>query len=126
MKIWQVRLARSSSYIDSHTLSTRESKSISDESTSTTHQVIQCLRRRAIAYEFAGLISFTAHEKYVDKLFRHMAIEPPPQFVAPTLLQVLKADGEIFMYLSKNVPDIRPTPGVAKPLDVALDEALKD
>ena len=40
--------------LDNSTLSIRESKSIPYESVSTTHQVIQCLRRRAIAYEFAG------------------------------------------------------------------------
>ena len=112
--------------LDNSTLSIRESKSIPDESISTTHQVIQCLRRRAVAYEFAGLISFTAHEKYVDRLFRHMGVEPPPQYVATTLSQVLKADREVFLYLSKNVPSIRPVPGADKPLDLALEEALKD
>ena len=112
--------------LDNSTLSIRESKSIPDENVSTTHQVIQCLRRRAIAYEFAGLISFLEHEKYVDRLFRHMSVEPPAQFSAPTLAQVLRADREVFLYLSKNVSDIRPLPGAPRPLDKALDEALKD
>ena len=67
-----------------------------------------------------------AHEKHVDKLFRRMSIDPPAQFVTPTLSEVLRADLEVFLYLSKNVLDIRPLPGAAKPLDAALDDALKD
>ena len=82
--------------LENSTLSIRESKSIPDENVTTAHHLIQCLRRRAIAYEFAGLISSVEHKKYVGKLFRHMSIEPPSQYVPPTLAPILRADREVF------------------------------
>ena len=64
--------------IESNSLSVRETKSIPDEDIATAFKLQQCLKRRAIAYEFAGLISYEAHERYIDKLFRRLNTEPPP------------------------------------------------
>ena len=57
--------------LDAGSLSIKESKTIPDESVSTTYNVATCLRRRGIAYDFANLISFRAHELYVERLLRH-------------------------------------------------------
>ena len=111
--------------LDANTLTIREQKSIPDETVSTTFHLAQCLRRRGLAYDFAGLISFQAHEKYVEKLLRHLSIEAPPGFHSTTLNQILKADREVFTFLSQNVEDIRPVLNV-KPLDAKLVEALQD
>ena len=64
--------------IESNTLSVKEAKTTPDEDVSTSFKLQQCLRRRAIAYEFASLISYAVHEKYVDKLMRRLHTEPPP------------------------------------------------
>eukprot|EP00435_Cladocopium_sp_Y103_P072036 s1005_g39.t1 len=84
-----------------------------------------CLRRRGIAYDFANLISFKARELYVEKLLRHLSMEPPPTFQAATLAQVMRADKEVSMHMAHNVQDIRPVADV-RPLYNALEEALKD
>ena len=112
--------------LDSGTLSVRESRTIPDETVSTTCNWATCLRRRGIAYDFANLISFTAHELYVERLLRHLSIEPPPAFQAVTLAQVLRADKEVFTHMAHNVVDIRPDANDERPLDKALHEALKD
>ena len=93
--------------IESNTLSIKESKSTPEEDVSTIYKLQQCLRRRAVAYEFAGLISFRSHEKYIDKLMRRLSAEAPPNYQSTSLSQVLKADREVFVHMSQNVDDIR-------------------
>ena len=44
--------------LDAGSLSITESKSMPDETVSTTYNLATCLRRRGIAYDFANLIQF--------------------------------------------------------------------
>ena len=112
--------------LDAGTLSIKESKSIPDEAISTTFHLSQCLRRRGLAYESANLISFRAHELYTEKLLKHLSIDPPTGFQATTLAQVLKADREVFSFMAQDVQDIRPGADGVRPLDTALERALRD
>ena len=111
--------------VDANTLSIRETKTIPDESILTAFQLQRCFRRRGLAYEFAGLISFASHERYIEALMRHLTLEPPPNFQPVTLHQVLRADREVFVQMSQSIEDIRPSPAGAKPLDNGLMEALR-
>ena len=65
-------------------------------------------------------MSFQSHEKYVERLLRHLSVEAPPGFHSTTLSQVLRANREM-----SNLEDIRPVLNV-KPLDGKLTEALRD
>ena len=112
--------------VDANTLAIRESKSIPDESILNAYNLQRCLKRRGLAYHFAGLISFSAHERYVEALMRHLTLEPPPNFQAVTMNQILRADKEVWLHMSRNVENIRADPAGDKPLDKALMEALKD
>ena len=111
--------------VDANTLAIRETKTIPDESVLTAYQLQRCFRRRALAYEFAGLISFMAHERYVEALMRHLTLEPPPNFQQVSLHQVLRADREVFVQISQGIEDIRPTAAGVRPLDAALMTALR-
>lgn len=42
--------------------------------------------------EIADLMSFTAHEKLVEKLFTEYQREPPPGYAGTTLRQMAEAD----------------------------------
>jgi len=53
-------------------LKVKDSKTVPDADAATAFALLQCCRRRGIAYEFAQLISFTAHDKYIDALLRHL------------------------------------------------------
>ena len=112
--------------LDSGTLALKETRAVPDESISTTWHFAQCMRRRALAYEFANLITFERHERYTEQLIRHLNIEPPPGFHATSLIQVLRADKEVWSFLARSVQDIRPDGAGVRPLDTALDDALKD
>lgn len=111
--------------LDASSLTVKEARSVPDETVSTTYHLAQCLRRRALALDFANLISFTTHEQYADQLLRHLSVEPPPGYQSPTLHQIMRADREAFAYLAQHVADIRPI-GNVKPLDAALGDALRD
>ena len=112
--------------IKASSLSVKESKSVPDEDVGNAFKLQQCVRRRAIAYEFANLISCEQHEKYIDKLLRRLTAEPPANYQGTTISQVLKADRQVWVFLSQNISDIRPAANGVKPLDKGLEDALLD
>lgn len=112
--------------IESSTLSIKESKHTPDEDTSTAYKLLNCMKRRAIAYEFAGLISYEVHERYIDKMMRRLNAEPPPNYQQTSIAQILKADREVWVVMAQTVSDIRPDANGLKPLDKAIHEALMD
>lgn len=112
--------------LNTNTMTLQETKAVPDADSSTAFSLMQCFRRRGIAYEFAQLISFRAHEKYIDMLFRHLSAEPPPNYSRTTINQLLRADREVFLYMSQHCKDIRPDVAGNRPLDNMLQEALKD
>lgn len=97
-----------------------------DEDVSTAYKLQQCLRRRAVSYEFANLISFECHQRYIDKLLRRLNAEPPANYQRTTMAQIVWADRQVWVYLSQNVTDIRPEADGARPLNKGLDDALLD
>lgn len=112
--------------IEANSLSVKESKATPDEDVSTAYKLQHCLRRRALAYEFAASVSFAVHEVYIDRLMRRLNTDPPPNYQATTMNQVLRADREVWVHLSQVVTDIRPDDKGDRPLDKALSEALSD
>ena len=78
--------------IESSSLTIRETKNMPEEDVSSAYKLQLCLKRRPIAFEFANLISYEAHERYIDKLFRRLNTEPPPHYQPTSLGQILKAD----------------------------------
>lgn len=102
------------------TLAIKETRTVPDEAISTTFHLSQCLKRRGLAYEFAYLISFRAHELYTEKLLKHLSVEPPMGFQA-ALAQILRADREVFSFMAQEVQDIRPGADDVRPLDASLE-----
>ena len=49
----------------------KETRTIPDESITAAFQLSQCFRCRAVAYDFAGLITYNEHERCTDALMRH-------------------------------------------------------
>ena len=112
--------------LNTNNMTLQETKTVPDADSSTAFSLMQCFRRRGLAYDFAQLISFRAHEKYVDTLFKHLSAEPPPNYVATSVNQLLRADREVFLFMSQHCKDIRPDVAGKRPLDDMLLEALKD
>lgn len=89
--------------IDGTNLTVKETKTNPDEAVNTAYNLALCLRRRGIAYEFANLISYSAHEQYAEKLLRHLSMDAPPNFAQTTIQQVLKADQQVSRTLDQTL-----------------------
>ena len=112
--------------IEVSSLSIKKTKTIPDEDISTAYKLSLCLRRRAIAYDLAGLLTFATMEQYVDQLMRRLHVDAPPGYQATSISQLLRADREVFARLSQMVRNIRPDAAGVKPLDDALGRVLQD
>ncbi len=103
----------------------RDSTSIPDSTVNSSLSVQQAFVRRALAYEFADLISFEASQCYLDALFRHLSREPPPGYRCATLSQVLSADKAVFGKLAELGTNVRKDAAGIRPLDQKLKDALE-
>lgn len=103
----------------------RDSTSIPDSTVNSSLAVQQAFVRRALAYEFADLISFEASQRYLDALFRHLSREPPPGYRCTTLSQVLSADKAVFGKLAELGTNVRKDAAGVRPLDQKLKEVLE-
>ena len=103
----------------------RDSTSIPDSTVNSSLAVQQAFVRRALAYEFADLISFEASQRYLDSLFRHLSREPPPGYRCTTLSQVLSADKAVFGKLAELGTNVRKDAAGVRPLDQKLKEVLE-
>ena len=103
----------------------RDSTSIPDSTVNSSLSIQQAFIRRALAYEFADLISFEASQRYLDALFRHLSREPPPGYRCATLAQILSADKAVFGKLAELGTNVRKDASGVRPLDQKLKDALE-
>ena len=83
---------------------------------STEFLLYQALRRRGLALEFADLVTYTVHQKWVDFLFSELTKEPVKGFQKVQTFQILRADKAAWVHMADVCSDIRPSVG-ARPLD---------
>jgi hypothetical protein len=67
-----------------------------------------CLKRRGLALDMCSLLSWHEHEKWSATLFEAFNQDAPQGFSHPSLAQLLKADREIFLRMSKDVESLKP------------------
>ena len=90
---------------------------------STDLKVQNAFIRRGLACEQAGLLTHDTHEKLRHEFMSHMMRTPPPNFKAPDIAAVLRADKELWMRaFDKCKSGIKPDATGAFPLGEALLE----
>ena len=96
---WEITMGKNKKQLalDSEKLIIKEKSDIPDQFHSSELQAFEALRRRGVAMTFADMISWEAHERYLQQLTSHLRNEPPPNFMRPTLPQILKADRQVFV-----------------------------
>ena len=86
-------------------------------------KVLQAFTRRSLAYDQAGLISYSVHTNWINQIFKAMARSVPDNFNMVTVQQCLDADKELFAKMSDACRSgIVPLPGSPRPLDLALEK----
>ena len=74
---------------------------------------------------FADILSWEAHERYLQQLTSHLRVDPPTGYTRPTLQQILKADRQVFMYLIRIGAQLKRLPDNKLDLDSKLFQALQ-
>ena len=82
--------------IDQDKLLVKEERSVPEQPVHSSElQVLEALRRRGIAMACVDMKSWESHEKYLQRLFNHLRVDAPDNFIKTTSQQVLKADRRI-------------------------------
>ena len=85
----------------------------------------QAYTRRGLALEVADVMSFTAHEKLIDKMFQEYQREPPMGYVGVTLSQVAAADRKAWKLMSEDLQGDLGRDGTGRRLaDTAVDRVV--
>ena len=66
--------------IDSDKLTIRAKNDLPDQVASSEMQVYEALRRRSVALDFANLLTWQIHERYVSILFSHLKKKPVERY----------------------------------------------
>ena len=123
---WEITTGKAKKQLslDSEKLIIKEKSDVPDQYHSSELQAFEALRRRGIAMCFADMISWEAHERYLQQLTSHLRADPPQNYLRPTLQQVLKADRQVFLYLVRIGVDLKRLPNNTLDLDTKIFEAL--
>ena len=96
-------------------------------STGTELDMLEAMTRRSLASDAMGLVDFHIFQKWIQYLFNLMRQAPPPNFKAPTLTQLLRADRQAFVRLQELSRDgVKPHADGTRPLDDLIDNLPKD
>ena len=89
------------------------------------YQALEAFKRRGLALDFAGVMSFAKHDRYVQLLFNHLNREPPVGYQRCSVSQLLAADRAAWCNLIEINTKPRPDTAGVFALDTKLEEALK-
>lgn len=73
---------------------------------------------------FADMISWEARERYLQELTGHLRMDPPPNYLRPTLPQILKADRQVFLHMIRAGVELKRLPDNALDMDTRIFTAL--
>ena len=103
----------------------KEKQDLPDQVASSEMQVYEALRRRGVALEFANLLTWQEHERYVPTLFSRHRKDPLDGYAKVSLQQVLRADRAARTRLIEANTPIRRDAAGHLPLDTELIRALE-
>ena len=80
--------------------------------------------RRGIAMAFADMISWESHQKYLQELTGLLRMDPPPNYLRPTLPQILKVDRQVFLHMIRQGIELKRLPDNSLDMHSKILEAL--
>jgi hypothetical protein len=90
---WEITMGKTKKQIslDTEKLVVKEKSDIPDQFHSSRLQAFEALRRRGVAMDFADILSWESHERYLQQLTSHLRMDPPQNYSRPTLQQIVKS-----------------------------------
>ena len=89
-------------------------------------KLMWCWQRRGLALDMTNVVSWSVHEKWIDALFRAYATDAAQTTRAVSVVQLIKADCEMWTMSAGEIHSVRPDAHGAKPLDQAIDRLQSD
>ncbi|CAE7248436.1 unnamed protein product [Symbiodinium sp. CCMP2456] len=90
---------------NSVTVTAQPEKIVADHGTPL--QLQWCLQRRGLAFDMNRIISWETHEKWVNHLLQCLTADTVPGYNHITVAQVVKADSEMFLMMSKEIKNVK-------------------
>lgn len=87
-------------------------------------ELVQAFRRRALAFDLVGIMSYETMNAYHAKLLSHLQEDAPPGYSNTTVVQVLRADRAVFLHLAETITSLKRTPNGDLPLEVEVPKAI--
>ena len=111
--------------VESSKIVVKDKESDYEANVQSSYQALEALKRRGLALDFAGIMTFTKHDKYVQMLFAHLNRDPPAGYNRCSVSQIIAADKAAWALLIEQ--NVKPRPDLAGvfALDSKLEEALK-
>ena len=84
-------------------------------------------QRRGLAFDLVGLLTWSVHVEWTNKLYRALTAEVAPGFSAVSLTQLIRADRELFMIISTEYQGpLKAEVGNDPPLDDLVKQLMID
>ena len=87
--------------------------------------ILESMKRRGVAMACVDIISWEVHERYLQKLFSHLRLDPLENFMKVTIQQVMRADRQVFMFMIKEDVSLRRLLDNTFQVDTMIMEALR-
>ena len=110
--------------LDNDSLTIKEKPSDFVCSTRTELELLQALRRRALAFDLVGLVPYDVMNSYHSELMSHLQDDAPPGYNNTSVTQVLRADRAAFLYMAETITSLKRNAAGDMPLAVALPTVL--
>ena len=111
--------------IESSKIVVKDKETDFEASVQSSYQALESLKRRGLALDFAGIMTFTKHDKYVQMLFAHLNRDPPVGYNRCSVSQIIAADKAAWALLIEQNTKPRPDLAGVFALDSKLEDALK-
>ncbi|CAE7480360.1 unnamed protein product [Symbiodinium sp. CCMP2592] len=85
-----------------------------------------CMQRRGLAFGMNRIISWETHEKWVCYLLQCLTSDSIPGYSPVTVAQVVKADSEMFLLMSKEIKNVKASATGEMEADTLLDRLRTD
>ena len=110
--------------IDQSQLIVKEKQAELTCSTITELEVSNAFKRRALAFDLAGAITYSVVAAYHADLLDHLHLPSPPGYSPVSVQQVLRADRAAFLYMSERLTTLKRNAVGELPLDALLPGVL--